>query len=641
MALYHTTKGSVDYTVVGSPTIVDGVVSGFNGYPNPACLSLPETADFSKPFHIHIEFTPTVTNFGVIIGRTGSLKSGVYLQGIYSDYCRFALYNSSSTPAILDQNIAYDSAVVTGNKHALDIIYNGTDTYSIKLKNMISSVVLVNSSITTEAGAGSNAGFTLGATKSDTYYVPFQGSIDLNETYIKVNGQPWFGLCPVEVKKHQLMGPVGYTKVGSPTIVDGVASGFSASDYLKINNNFSSSSNFEIVVRGTAIYAAAQRACLAFNNGENGFLDIGSGSSGIRLALKYNGSLTSFRIYPNLIEGQLYYIHIIKTNSTLTLGYSTDGKNILLSEDFSLTSFDWIFSYILLGMVPWQSATSYGGSIDLNQTYIKVNGKLWFWQPQKSKYIVKDGKLVFADPGLYLTGPVNYEVVGSPAIVDGVASGFSADDYTKTSSSIDVNYNIVNGFDLQTRIKIPSYSSGLAIHYFTGSGGISSGLSINSAGKVYWLIGRDDTSETNISIGGGTTTTIPLDTYYYIRLKISNKIATLYTSIDGALWNTESTLDMTEMVIKTYYNRPFGFGHAGISTNNNYIFNGSIDLNNTYIKVNDQLWFYGKNYATQNIAPVPSGYTFGTTTTPSIGYVDMRTQVFTAAPAGATVGRDL
>lgn len=171
---------------------------------------------------------------------------------------------------------------------------------------------------------------------------------------------------------------VGYTKVGNPTIVDGVASGFSASDYLKINNNFSSSSNFEIVVRGTAIYAAAQRACLVFNNGEKGFLDIGSDSPGIRLALKYNGSLTSFRIYPNLIEGQLYYIHIIKTNSTLTLGYSTDGKNILLSEDFSLTSFDWIFSYILLGIAPWQSATSYGGSIDLNETYIKVNGVPWF-----------------------------------------------------------------------------------------------------------------------------------------------------------------------------------------------------------------------------------------------------------------------
>ena len=42
---------------------------------------------------------------------------------------------------------------------------------------------------------------------------------------------------PVEVKKHQLMGPVGYTKVGSPTITDGVVSGFSESKYLSIQNS--------------------------------------------------------------------------------------------------------------------------------------------------------------------------------------------------------------------------------------------------------------------------------------------------------------------------------------------------------------------------------------------------------------------
>ena len=30
MALYHSAKGSVDYTVVGTPTIVDGVASGFS-----------------------------------------------------------------------------------------------------------------------------------------------------------------------------------------------------------------------------------------------------------------------------------------------------------------------------------------------------------------------------------------------------------------------------------------------------------------------------------------------------------------------------------------------------------------------------------------------------------------------------------
>ena len=34
------------------------------------------------------------------------------------------------------------------------------------------------------------------------------------------------------VQAHQVMGPVGYTLVGSPTITDGIASDFSGTDYV-------------------------------------------------------------------------------------------------------------------------------------------------------------------------------------------------------------------------------------------------------------------------------------------------------------------------------------------------------------------------------------------------------------------------
>lgn len=447
MALYHTAKGSVDYTMVGSPTIVDGVASGFSA--SDYLITSPQTKDITTcewNMKFNTRTIPSVNGF--VLGY--KVNSGVIVTA--SKKIRVAWEDSTSTTVEKELNYILSD----DTDYVLNCVFNNTNSTAIVTLKNSGGTTLITETYSDVSYKKLGTYFWIGMRGGSSYTNNYwRGSIDLNNTYIKVNEQPWLGLCPVEVQKHQLMGPVGYTKVGSPTIVDGVASGFSASDYLKINNNFSSSSNFEIVVRGTAIDAAAQRACLAFNNGSNGFLDIGSGPSGIRLALKYNGSLTSFRIYPNLIEGSLYYIHIIKTNSTLTLGYSTDGKNILLSEDFSLTSFDdWAFSYILLGVAPWQSATSYGGSIDLNETYIKVNGKLWFWQPQKSKYIVKDGKLVWADTHIY------------------------------------------------------------------------------------------------------------------------------------------------------------------------------IDDNGT------------KTYATQNIAPVPAGYTFGTTTTPSIGYVDMRTQQFTAAPQGATIGRD-
>ena len=51
----------------------------------------------------------------------------------------------------------------------------------------------------------------------------FGGSIDLNESYIKLGST-----------KYNLQAVVGYTIVGSPTITDGVVSGFSGNDYLNI-----------------------------------------------------------------------------------------------------------------------------------------------------------------------------------------------------------------------------------------------------------------------------------------------------------------------------------------------------------------------------------------------------------------------
>ena len=62
----------------------------------------------------------------------------------------------------------------------------------------------------------------------------------------------------VEVKKHQLMGTVGYTKVGNPTIVDGVASGFSSNDYLSVSAPANTlNNNFDIIIKYNEIPTTA------------------------------------------------------------------------------------------------------------------------------------------------------------------------------------------------------------------------------------------------------------------------------------------------------------------------------------------------------------------------------------------------
>ena len=47
---------------------------------------------------------------------------------------------------------------------------------------------------------------------------------------------------------HNVRGTVTYTIIGSPTIVDGVASGFSASSYLRTTEQLPSPNKLEIIV---------------------------------------------------------------------------------------------------------------------------------------------------------------------------------------------------------------------------------------------------------------------------------------------------------------------------------------------------------------------------------------------------------
>lgn len=247
-------------------------------------------------------------------------------------------------------------------------------------------------------------------------------------------------------------------------------------------------------------------------------------------------------------------------------------------------------------------------------------------------YVVKDGKLVWAKPNMYLTGPVNYEVVGSPTITDGVASGFTS------SNSIKIAYNPTAFFDNSYEFVVmclynsnPSGDEPYALSWRVN--GMHLGI---GAGVGVLRFGFGNVGGSKLEIASNIAPT--LNMWYWLKGVIQNKVASFYYSTDGENYALVGTNDFSDKTpIETIDNGRLCIGSYGDGYG---VMPGSVDLNATYIKVNDQLWFYGKNYATQNIAPVPAGYTFGTTTTPSIGYVDMRTQQFTAAPSGATIGRD-
>lgn len=246
------------------------------------------------------------------------------------------------------------------------------------------------------------------------------------------------------------------------------------------------------------------------------------------------------------------------------------------------------------------------------------------------KYVIKDGKLVFADPKIYLTGQNNYSVIGSPTITDGVASGFSSTDNLQLPSWQDTGKSI----DLSIAFIIPTDapSTNSPLNRF----GLSSNDSI-----LYILNDKSGVrARLNSSYSFTTSYALQAETLYVASLTRENASDVYTLSIKDASGNVlaSDSLEATGVLLGGGSSRPMTLGYDVPVFNS--AFYGRIDLKRTYLKDDGSLWFFGKNYASQNIATVPSGFTYGNTTTPSIGFVDMRTQQFTAAPSGVTIGQD-
>ena len=269
-------------------------------------------------------------------------------------------------------------------------------------------------------------------------------------------------------------------------------------------------------------------------------------------------------------------------------------------------------------------------------------------------YVIKDGKLVWADPRLALSGPVGYTVVGNPTIVDGIVNDIAnSTDYIQTSTTLP---SVINSFEMVIKGKTNPDNGRVSCAFsfkdgFYRYGGFNLAYRTKDAtgGNILWRYKPMETSSSEdtgkITISATDVHATSRTDFFWLKCTmqptVDNKfLYSFYDSLDGNTWyllgSQEDTYQMTgdDMSTIKYVANP-----NNTSGNTTYPIR-DLDLNETYIKVNGQLWFYGKNYATQNIAPVPSGYTYGTTTTSAIGYVDMRTQQFTAAPTGATIGRD-
>ncbi len=181
---------------------------------------------------------------------------------------------------------------------------------------------------------------------------------------------------------------VGYTTEGSPTITDGVASGFSDSNYLKVAGSFSEEGDIDIVVELTTDDLTAQQYPFSWNckpasaNRHCGLYIIQDGKYGFLVRDTADNNYQNTAPFAYALSANTTYslrLSFTAADKSLKMGASTDGVNYTYGINITLTANLCPMNGNVIQMgraIP--SNNSFLGSIDLNETYIKVNGKPFF-----------------------------------------------------------------------------------------------------------------------------------------------------------------------------------------------------------------------------------------------------------------------
>lgn len=169
-------------------------------------------------------------------------------------------------------------------------------------------------------------------------------------------------------------GKAQYYVVGAPTLVDGIASGFTKNDYLLFNIplEIEDTDSLEVCVKFTT--------GLSFNHTFESVFGTACGMFGFYLT--DGGELRgvyrdSDGTHDNLVAGGIqfnttYYAKLVRQDTSAVLSISQDGKtweDIIYSNDDQHT----------IGANPYYMVMClpFTGSLDLNVSYVRVNGKVW------------------------------------------------------------------------------------------------------------------------------------------------------------------------------------------------------------------------------------------------------------------------
>ena len=378
----HSTFDLSKFTVVGSPNITDdGIASGFSG-----TSSLVDYIIFDNDF-------ASANNWEILFRfNTGTLSSSV-IEDLLSSYIanQFRLLINSSKLVFVytlsgsaSNEIQTDSFLQSNTSYWIKIIFNGSK-YSVLVStdsiNYIEKIVFNSTTklaTNTKFGIGINIGST-GVTAKRPFST---GSIDLKQFSVTVDGVEVFSGNKTGI---DTIKPDDYQVVGTPTIsAEGVASGFSSSNYIKCPFNYF---NNKLKIRSDFYWDGTTNINnnviwqLPANTWSNCL--VGASSSRIAFYLAVGSTNTTVKNFLYTLSGAGNYTVIIEWTGT-TYIFTVFKDNVQIYTDSYNSSSNFYYSSTTASDINIGYATNYGsfnaGSIDLNAFKIYVDGNL-VYQP--------------------------------------------------------------------------------------------------------------------------------------------------------------------------------------------------------------------------------------------------------------------
>lgn len=329
-------------TIKGTLTENDGVFSGFSAS---NYLQLQNELDFSKNFKFAIKFK-TSSNI--------TSEQFVMYHNRYPNQAQFALSCHTNSKLLIYFLNNLGARIYT------DLITLEADTeYNVMIEYTITNInVYVNNTfvktISVNYSSFIQAPIVFGMGGASSY---FRGSIDLNNSYIKLGST-----------KYNLQAVVGYTIVGSPTITDGVVSGFDLSNYLQIPTDFTDN-DFEILLKLEDIGTALLARTIFQISGSSVYIGLSATNK-----LIFNG-ISGFIFADGFNTSGLLYLKATKKGLDYSFGYSNDGITYTMLDKTLTAQVSTSSPNNIFRSGNWSGI---GVKLHIKDCFIKINNKLWF-----------------------------------------------------------------------------------------------------------------------------------------------------------------------------------------------------------------------------------------------------------------------